>query len=127
VIPYQPRAIVFYAGDNDIAEKQTVEQVVGSFQTFAQKVRSALPEVKILFLAIKPSPLRWKYQERMAAVNKAIGDWMATQKDMALVDVHTPMLGPDGMPRPELYVEDKLHLSPEGYKLWTGILAPFLK
>ncbi len=127
ITPYQPRTIVFYAGDNDIADKLTIEQVVGNFQTFVQKVRAVLPEVKILFLAIKPSPSRWHLESQMVAANKAIGDWMTTQKNMTLVDVHTPMLGEDGMPRPELYVSDRLHMNSEGYKIWTAILAPYLK
>lgn len=127
IFPYKPRTIVFYAGDNDIAANLTLEQVLGNFQTFALKVRDALPEAKILFLAIKPSPSRWAMEGRMVAANNAIADWMATQKNMALVDVHTPMLGDDGMPRPELYLADRLHMTPEGYKLWTSILAPYLK
>lgn len=127
VTPYKPRTIVFYAGDNDLAASLTQEQVLGNFQTFVQKVRDGLPDVKIIYLAIKPSPSRWNLEPRMVAANKAIGDWMATQKNMTLVDVHTPMLGADGMPRPELYGPDRLHMTPEGYKLWTSILAPYLK
>ena len=37
------------------------------------------------------------------------------------------MLGPDGLPRAELYVADKLHLTPAGYAVWTPLLAPLLK
>ena len=42
------------------------------------------------------------------------------------MDVFTPMLGADGKPRPELFVEDGLHLTPEGYALWTRALAAIL-
>lgn len=127
IFPYKPRAVVFYAGDNDIAAGHTNEQVVGNFHTFARKVRAALPETRILFLAIKPSPSRWKSEERIVAANKAIAEWISTQTNMEFIDVHTPMLGPDGMPRPELYGPDKLHMTAEGYRLWTGIVAPFLR
>ncbi|MDX1933141.1 MAG: SGNH/GDSL hydrolase family protein [Capsulimonadales bacterium] len=127
VLPYAPKTVVLYAGDNDIAAGHTSAQVTGDFQTFALKIRSALPEAKILYLAIKPSPSRWKFQDRIQAANKNIADWIGTQKNMAFVDVHTPMLGENGEPRPELYVADRLHLSPEGYKLWTQVLAPYLK
>jgi lysophospholipase L1-like esterase len=127
IFPYKPRTIVFYAGDNDISAGHTNEQVVGDFQTFARKVRAALPDTKILFLAIKPSPSRWKLENRMVVANKAIADWIATQPNMGFIDVHTPMLGADGMPRPELYGPDKLHMTAEGYRLWTSIVAPYLK
>ncbi len=127
VIPYAPRTVVFYAGDNDLAAGHTNEQVVGDFQTFARKVHAALPETRILFLAIKPSPSRWKLEERIVAVNKAIAEWIGTQPNMGYIDVHSPMLGPDRMPRAELYVSDKLHMTPEGYRLWTNIVSLYLK
>ncbi|MBW3635065.1 MAG: hypothetical protein KY445_01210 [Armatimonadetes bacterium] len=127
LLPFQPRTVVFYAGDNDIAAGHTHEQVVGDFQTFAFKVRAALPDAKIIFLAIKPSIARWKSQPRIVAANRAIAGWMASQPNMTFVDVHTPMLGADGQPRKELYVGDGLHMTPAGYKLWTSLLAPHLK
>ena len=37
------------------------------------------------------------------------------------------MLGPDGQPRPELYQQDGLHLTPAGYELWTRLVEPYLK
>ena len=51
-----------------------------------------------------------------------------TEKDERLffVDIDTPMLGEDGKPRKELFVKDGLHLSSEGYELWTGIIRPQL-
>lgn len=127
LLPFQPRTVVFYAGDNDIGAGHTLEQVVGDFQTFALKVRTALPDTKIIFLAIKPSPARWKLQPRMVAANRAIAQWMASQPNMTFVDVHTPMLGADGQPRKELYIKDGLHMTPAGYKVWTSVLAPHLK
>jgi lysophospholipase L1-like esterase len=43
------------------------------------------------------------------------------------VDVFTPMLGPDGKPRPELYVADGLHMTPAGYAIWKAAVTPALK
>jgi lysophospholipase L1-like esterase len=126
VLPYKPRTVVFYAGDNDIAAHHTTAQVVGDFQTFAVKIREALPETKLLFLAIKPSPSRARFEPQMVAANAAIEQWIRGQRNVAFVDVHTPMLGSDGKPRPELYGPDKLHMTAEGYRLWTKVLAPYL-
>jgi lysophospholipase L1-like esterase len=126
VLPYKPRTVVLYAGDNDIAAGHTTEQVVGDFQTFARKVRDALPETKLLFLAIKPSPSRARLEPEMVAANAAIARWMGGQPNMTFVDVHPPMLGPDGQARPELFGPDRLHMNAEGYRLWTKVLAPYL-
>jgi lysophospholipase L1-like esterase len=127
VLPYKPSVVVLYAGDNDIAAGRTLEQIVGGFQTFARKIHAALPDTKILFLAIKPSPSRWSREGQMVAVNRAIADWIAMQKNMVFIDVHTPMLGSDGLPRPELYKDDRLHMTPTGYRLWAEIVTPYLK
>ncbi|MBC8135976.1 MAG: hypothetical protein H8F28_08840 [Fibrella sp.] len=127
ILPYNPRTVVFYAGDNDIAAGHTNEQVVGDFQTFARKIHAVLPNTKILFLAIKPSPSRWKLEDRMVASNKAIADWIGTQTNMGYIDIHSPMLGPDGMPRAELYGPDKLHMTSEGYRLWARIVSQYLQ
>jgi lysophospholipase L1-like esterase len=127
VVPYRPRTVVFYAGDNDLAAGHTTEQVVGDFQTFARKIRAALPETKLIYLAIKPSPSRWNLEPQMLAVNRAISEWVRAQPNMTFVDVHSPMLGADGKPRPELYRADRLHMTPEGYRIWTETLAPHLR
>jgi lysophospholipase L1-like esterase len=100
--------------------------VVGDFQTFALKVREALPETKLLFIAIKPSPSRFRLEPQMVEANAAIARWIQGQRNMAFVDIHTPMLGPDGKPRPELYGPDQLHMTDAGYRLWTKVLAPYL-
>ncbi|GAB4451421.1 MAG: SGNH/GDSL hydrolase family protein [Armatimonadaceae bacterium] len=127
VLPYKPAVVVLYAGDNDVAAGRTQEQIVGSYQAFVEKIHAVSPDTKILFLAIKPSPSRWKHQERIVAANRAIAEWSATRKNLGYIDVHTPMLGEEGMPRPEYYLADRLHMTPEGYKLWTRIVAPHLK
>ena len=126
LIPYQPRTIVFYAGDNDVSADHTREQIVGDFQTFAWKIRQALPDTKLIFLAIKPSIARAKKEAFIVEVNHTIEKWMATKDNMVYVDIHTPMLTEKGELRPELYVEDGLHLSPTGYEIWTKILRSYL-
>ena len=44
----------------------------------------------------------------------------------SIVDVWPAMLGEEGKPRRELFVEDGLHLSAEGYRLWSRLLLPHL-
>jgi hypothetical protein len=46
---------------------------------------------------------------------------------MVYIDVFTPMLTKDGKPRPELFVEDRLHMNRQGYELWKSIIGPFLR
>ncbi|NBO92779.1 MAG: hypothetical protein EBV06_10800 [Planctomycetia bacterium] len=126
VLPYEPSAIVFYAGDNDLAGGLTPEQVRDDFRAFVKIVRTRLPNVPILFIAIKPSTARWKWWDRIQKANDLIRS-DCDGKSVMVVDVVTPMLGRDGKPRRELLAKDGLHLSPAGYALWNTIVAQALK
>ena len=71
-IPYRPRLIVVYAGDNDLARGKTPGDVHADFRAFCAKIHAALPETRILFVAIKPSPAREKLKEKIIAANALI-------------------------------------------------------
>ncbi|MDZ4199236.1 MAG: SGNH/GDSL hydrolase family protein [Kiritimatiellia bacterium] len=126
VIPYQPRAIVLYEGDNDIAGGIPPEQIRDTFSAFVKRVREKLPEVRIYVLSIKPSPNRWKLWPLMKIANQRLEAYCSNDDRLFYVDVATPMLDADGEPRPELYKEDRLHMTPAGYEVWRNVLRPIL-
>jgi lysophospholipase L1-like esterase len=126
VLPYTPRIVVLYAGDNDIAAGVTPQQVEAQFERFVTKVHGPLPQTKIVVISIKPSLLRWAVMDRMRVANSLIKSYCAAHGPCEYVDVDPLMLGPDGKPRPELFVEDGLHMTPEGYRIWTAALLPHL-
>jgi lysophospholipase L1-like esterase len=125
-IPYRPRVVVLYAGDNDIAAGKSPEQVLADLKAFVAKVRSALPETRIAYLSIKPSPSRLKHLEQFREANRLIREFCAGDDRLVYVDVFTPMLDRDGQPREEFFLGDRLHLNSEGYKVWAGIVGPVL-
>jgi lysophospholipase L1-like esterase len=127
VVPYRPKTVVLYAGDNDIPSGKCPEQIAADFAAFVKAVRGQLPETKVVFLAIKPSPSRWKFYEQQQTANRLIREQCESGKNLVYVDLVAPMLGEDGMPRRELFVKDQLHLSDAGYELWAKVLAPHLK
>ena len=122
VIPYRPKRIVLYAGDNDIAKGMTPERVAADFREFVEKVRKGLPEVAIDYISIKPSLARWGLVEKMRQANGLTEAYAKETKGVGYIDVFGPMLGEEGKPRRELFVADGLHLSRKGYELWGGIM-----
>ena len=64
VVRYQPRTVVVYEGDNDLAAGRTPQQVADDYRAFVRGVRDSLPNARIVFLAIKPSPSRWKLESQ---------------------------------------------------------------
>lgn len=128
VIPYRPRTVVLYAGDNDLHAGKTPETVHADFKAFAAKIHAALPDTKIVYIAIKPSPSRWKLKDKVVKANTLIAAECARDKRrFAFADIYTPMLGTDGQPRPELFVQDMLHMNPAGYAVWTPVVGPLIK
>lgn len=126
VVKYAPSAIVFYAGDNDVAAGKSPQRVFEDYQAFVDLVHEALPSTPILFLPIKPSLSRWALWGQMAAANSLVRAHSEEHPLLLYVDIATPMLGHDGNPRPALFVEDGLHMTAMGYALWTRIVAPYL-
>lgn len=127
VIPYHPRTIVFYAGDNDISHNKTPCRVYDDFREFVSIVHGALPETRIVFIAIKPSLARWKLAYRMRAANALIRADCEEDPLLTYVDVEPPMLGDDGQPRPELFKPDGLHLNEDGYAIWNDLVRPYVE
>ncbi len=127
VLPYQPRLIVLYAGDNDLAAGKSPAAVFRDYEAFVALVRRALPDTRIAFIAIKPSGARWALVEQVREANALVRRYAATDPGLLYVDVFTPMLGPDGLPREELFVADRLHMSARGYALWRDLLAPIVR
>jgi lysophospholipase L1-like esterase len=126
ILPFEPRVVVVYAGDNDIAGGKTSEEVAIQFERLTARILNRLPQSRIVFIGLKPSIQRWAQVDRMRAANDLIRGICAKDDRIAYVDVDGPMLGWDERPRRELFVEDGLHLSAEGYRLWTALLRPFV-
>lgn len=126
VLQYSPRTVVLYAGDNDIDAYRTTEDVAVEFERFVRTIHAKLPQTRIVYIGIKPSPQRWITIDRMRTANALIRAFCARDDRVAYLDVDDAMLGWDERPRRELYLDDGLHLSPAGYQLWSTLLRPFL-
>jgi lysophospholipase L1-like esterase len=127
VYPYKPELIVLYAGENDLTAGKTVDRVFADFKSFVNGVHERLPKTRIIYISAKPSPARWKLAPVFTELNTLIKD--ETEKDPRLffVDIWPPMLNADGTPNESLFLGDKLHMKPAGYKLWQQTLLPALQ
>ena len=126
IFPYEPKMICLRAGGNDLWAGKSPEQVFADFKDFVAKVHGKLPNTKIVFISLSPSVARWKQADKEKAANNMIEEYAKTVPNVKFVDVWSVPLGPDGMPRAEVFVEDKLHFNAEGYKLLVARLRPQL-
>ncbi|WP_299758302.1 SGNH/GDSL hydrolase family protein [uncultured Pontibacter sp.] len=127
VFPYQPKQIVIYSGENDIAS-DTVQatEVLERFKTVFQEIRQEMPQVPVVFVSIKPSPSRAKYKPIIVEANKQIHEYLKSQPNTKYVDVFTPMLQPNGKAKPEIFTQDSLHMNQQGYQIWRKKIKPYL-
>jgi len=128
VTPYQPRAIVLYAGDNDVAKGLSADQVRADYRRFISLAEERLPGTPVIYIAIKPSLKRWHLWPTMRDANDRIANFCREQDHLHFADIAEPMLQTaPGRPAPEFFAGDGLHLSPRGYALWETVLQPVLE
>lgn len=127
VLPYQPRQIVMFAGSNDLNARKSPRQVLADFRAFVLKVRTALPRTRISYIAITPSPKRIAQLAEVTEANRIIAAYCVQTDGVEFIDTVPHMTTPEGQPRPELFVEDGLHLNPTGYAIWTRLIGPLLR
>ncbi len=128
IFPYDPKQVVIYCGENDIASSDTVnaEIVLDRLKLLFTSIRSKIPNVPILFVSLKPSPARWAMKDRMIASNKMIKKYLYKQKNTKFLSVWKPMLASDGKPLADIFLQDNLHMNAKGYAIWQKLLAPLL-
>lgn len=126
VLPYQPKVVLVYAGDNDLAEGRSPTDVLKSFTSFVERVRADLPDTRIAYISIKPSPSRAQLLPQIQATNDLIKTYTATLGNADYIDIFTPMLQASGQPRGELFSADRLHMNATGYALWRRVISEHL-
>lgn len=128
IIAYQPRQVVIYCGENDFASADTVsvQTVYSRFQQLFNHIRKQLPEVSVAFVSIKPSPSRQHLLQKIINANELIKDFLKNQPKTAYIDVFSAMIDQQGNPKPELFVDDRLHMNKKGYAIWVQVIEPHL-
>ncbi|GEO11581.1 GDSL-type esterase/lipase family protein [Segetibacter aerophilus] len=129
IIPYHPKQVIVYCGDNDLASSDTItpEIVTRRFKQLFYIVRGKLPTATITYVSIKPSPSRQKLMSKMIETNSMILKFLRTQKNTSYIDVFHPMMLPTGRAIPEIFLSDSLHMNEKGYAIWKKAMEPKLK
>uniref|UniRef100_A0AAU6WUR5 GDSL-type esterase/lipase family protein n=1 Tax=Chryseobacterium endophyticum TaxID=1854762 RepID=A0AAU6WUR5_9FLAO len=127
--PYQPKQIIIYCGENDFADNAQLKAdvVVDRFKTFYKKIRAKFPNIEVDYISIKYSPSRENLWPQMKEANKKIAAFMKKQPRSKFIDITKVMQDGQGNVRKDLFVEDMLHMTPEGYRLWTSVMKPYMK
>lgn len=127
VKPYEPSKIIIYEGDNDIASEKSIDLIFSDFKELLKMINKNLNDPEIAVIAAKPSPQRWHLKNQYEALNLKLEKFCSKKKRMTYIDVFNHMLTETGIPNPELFLEDSLHMNKKGYEVWTELLLPFIE
>jgi hypothetical protein len=128
LFPYHPAKIFVYAGENDIAAGETADSVFTNFKVLYAMIRQQLPDAKIYYMSIKPSPSRLQFLPEFRKANKLIKDYLVDKPGSLYINMNTVLYKTHTtVPDSTLFQGDYLHLNPKGYDRWQKILEPFVK
>jgi lysophospholipase L1-like esterase len=128
IIPYKPKQIIIYCGENDFAGNDSIQpaEVTRRFIELFTIIRKRYRKVPIAYVSMKPSPSRTKLLVKFETANGLIKDFLATKKRTDYIDVYHAMLLEDGTPMPDIFIQDRLHMNAKGYSIWQKIIEPYL-
>ncbi len=127
VLPYKPRAVVIYEGDNDTGSYGVPPaQIINELNELAAMIHHVLPETRIFLISVKPSLARTEYWDVAQETNELYKK-LATENDKIFyIDIATPLLNPDGTVMNDIFVEDDLHLNEKGTQIWAATIKAAL-
>jgi lysophospholipase L1-like esterase len=128
VVPYKPKQVIIYCGENDLASSDTVNgnDVARRFQRLFTQIRNRFPKAQVSYISMKPSPSRELLLKKMRSGNNQIKKYLSTKKRTAFIDVYKEMIDDEGKPRTDIFLDDNLHMNKAGYAIWKKAIEPYL-
>jgi lysophospholipase L1-like esterase len=127
ILAYNPEKIVIYEGDNDIAGNKSPNTIMKDLKELLGMIRGNLNHPDIAIISAKPSPRRWDLKDKYEKLNAKFKKLASKNEDLTYIDVYTDMLNENGVPEPELFLEDSLHMTGKGYLIWKKQIRPFIE
>ncbi len=125
IIKYKPKAVAIYEGDNDIAQGISPEKILQKYTELITKLKQSKSDIRIYFISIKPSILRWPLWGKMQKANALIKNYSMSDSSLFYIDVANALLNKDKMKK-NIFIQDGLHLNDYGYDLWGKTMADAL-
>ncbi len=127
VIKDRPRQVFIYEGDNDISAGKSMKEILRDFKKGIKRLHHNLPNTEIVLISPKPSIARWNLKAEYEALNARLEKMTKRKEYLIFADVWEPMLGNDGKPLPDIFIEDNLHMNAKGYEIWKGVMGRYVK
>ena len=126
VVAFKPKAVVYYAGTNDIGKGRTVEEAYADTVDFIEYVHEELPKTQIYYISQTQQPKRSGKWSQMQELNEKVHEYSLVDDRVTYIDTTTVLNMEDGSCRTELFLNDGLHVNSDGYEVWASIIRPVL-
>ena len=127
MVPYHPKRLVIYAGDNDLGDGRHPEEVLIFFQQLVVKAGKRFCDIPCYFVSLKPSVSRWNMIDQFKFTNNLIEtEIIKYNNHWKFIDVFKQMIDANGRPKRNYFHSDGLHLSENGYRLWKQIINDYI-
>ena len=123
------RAAMIFIG-NDItgnAKDKTPEEVARLSKIVMDTIRKQRPDAPVFLIAVTPSPSRFQHWPKIKLANQSLEKLAAIERNTVYVTTQNKYLNPQGEPRPELFVKDRLHQNKDGYAIWSSVFKDSLE
>jgi len=123
MLPYHPKRLIVYAGDNDLGDGRHPEEIFIFFQQLAVVAQKRFGNIPCYFVSLKPSISRFSMIGQFKFTNNLIeAEIIKYNNNWKFIDIFKVMLDAAGRPQRKYFLDDGLHLSEAGYKLWKQII-----
>jgi len=126
VLPLKPKVLAYYCGSNDVDAGDSAVRIVGRIRQFIDRVTKALPEMRVIFVAVNRAPEKRDRWDVVDDINRQMQKYAEKNPRVQFVDVNPVLANADGSPRMEFFMNDQLHLRPPAYEEFAKILKPVL-
>lgn len=129
VLRYKPRAVVVWGGTNDLANGASGASVASNFQTFANNLLTAQPNVDLFYIGIMPTPGRQGNRAQEDAANSLISAMAASNPKLHYINMPAAFapLNPYGGSAFTSKFVDSIHLNRSGYELFSSTVRAQLE
>lgn len=127
ILPYNPKKIFIYEGDNDLSAGKSPEQILSTMDSLITMIHEKVSRnVSVYVISPKPSLSRWELRDKYTDFNKRMGQLASSKKKVYFIDVWTPALDADGNVLKDIFLEDGLHMNEKGYAIWVDVIRKYL-
>lgn len=128
----KPAKIFIMIGVNDIARNMTTGEITANYRTILERIRTESPKTKVFIESVLPvnpaTGMALNHTNKTAQImelNEKLKE-LATEFGHTYIDLFSVMADSNNH-LPRKYSIDGLHLSYEGYRVWTEAIRPYVR